>query len=253
MSKLYVSDVIRILRGEVGYKEKASNAMLDDPEANAGAGNWNKYARDLWAVDPHYYNGPKNGYDWCTTLPDWAILQACGRDAAKAQRAVYYTGPYGGSCTWSIKYYRAANAWYKEPKVGDQIFFGRSLDNARHTGMVVELRGDKVITIEGNARNAVRELSYSRSDPDILGYGRPAYDGQEPPEEEPPAPTEPSFPTIFEDVPGDAWFTGAVIWALENGLTAGIDATHFGPEQPFTRAEAFVLAKKIVETFAPQK
>lgn len=251
MGKLYVSEVLRVARGEVGYKEKASCAMLDDKEANAGKGNWTKYARDLWAADPHYYNGPKNGYDWCTAWMDWVIWTACGRDAVKAQRAVYYTGPYGGSCTFSVRYYRAAKAWHKEPMPGDQIFFGKTYENVQHTGLVVKVTDGVVYTIEGNANNAVREKSYSRSDANILGYGRPAYDGQEPPAEEPPAPTEPSFPTRFNDVPGDAWFTEAVVWALEHGLTAGVDDTHFAPEQPFTRAEAFVLAKRIVEEFAP--
>ena len=33
--------------GEVGYHEKASNSQLDDPKANPGDGNWNKYAAYL--------------------------------------------------------------------------------------------------------------------------------------------------------------------------------------------------------------
>ena len=34
--------VISIALAEVGYREKASNASLDDPAANAGSGNWTK-------------------------------------------------------------------------------------------------------------------------------------------------------------------------------------------------------------------
>ena len=34
MSK--ASDIIQIALAEVGYREKASNASLDDPQANAG-------------------------------------------------------------------------------------------------------------------------------------------------------------------------------------------------------------------------
>ena len=62
------SDVVNIALAEVGYREKASNAYLDDKTANAGAANWTKYARDLAAAG--YYNGNKNGYAWCARLTE---------------------------------------------------------------------------------------------------------------------------------------------------------------------------------------
>ena len=48
MSK--ASDIVNIALAEVGYREKASNASLDDPQSNAGGSNWTKYARDLAAA-----------------------------------------------------------------------------------------------------------------------------------------------------------------------------------------------------------
>ena len=39
------SDIVTIALAEVGYREKASNANLDDKTANSGAANWTKYAR----------------------------------------------------------------------------------------------------------------------------------------------------------------------------------------------------------------
>ena len=41
----------------------------------------------------------------------------------------------------------------------------------------------------------------------------------------------------FVDVPGDSWFTKAVLWALENNITAGMDATHFNPGGVCNRAQ----------------
>ena len=41
----------------------------------------------------------------------------------------------------------------------------------------------------------------------------------------------------FEDVPETAFFHDAVLWAVENGITSGTDATHFSPEQRCTRAQ----------------
>ena len=41
----------------------------------------------------------------------------------------------------------------------------------------------------------------------------------------------------FTDVPGDAWFCTAVLWAVENGITNGVSDTRFAPEKPCARAQ----------------
>ena len=41
----------------------------------------------------------------------------------------------------------------------------------------------------------------------------------------------------FEDVADDAWYLKPVLWAVENGITSGVDATHFGPDNTCTRAQ----------------
>ena len=73
------SDIVTIALAEVGYREKTSNAALDDKTANAGAANWTKYARDLAAAG--YYNGNKNGYAWCDVFVDWCFFKAYGASA----------------------------------------------------------------------------------------------------------------------------------------------------------------------------
>ena len=40
----------------------------------------------------------------------------------------------------------------------------------------------------------------------------------------------------FEDVSASDWFYTPVLWAVENGITSGVDATHFGPNNTCTRA-----------------
>ena len=47
-----------------------------------------------------------------------------------------------------------------------------------------------------------------------------------------------SAATVFEDVAEDAYYAGAVAWAVEKGITAGVDATHFGPNRTCTRGQA---------------
>ena len=47
-----------------------------------------------------------------------------------------------------------------------------------------------------------------------------------------------SAATVFEDVAEDVYYAGAVAWAVEKGITAGVDATHFGPNRTCTRGQA---------------
>lgn len=182
MSKIYADAVLRIAAGEVGYLEKATNSDLDNPTGNPGKGNWTKYARDLWAADPHFYQGPKNGYDWCAVFVDWCVYMAANQDSTAAQSAMCYTGPYGAGCGSSVSYYKAAGRFrYSDPQPGDQIFFGTD-SNVRHTGLVESVENGTVCTIEGNSSNMVRRRVYNLSDENILGYGRPKYDGDKAPE-----------------------------------------------------------------------
>jgi hypothetical protein len=50
-----------------------------------------------------------------------------------------------------------------------------------------------------------------------------------------PEPTTTDNP--FTDVQSSDFFYKAVLWAVENGITSGISATQFGPNNPCTRAQ----------------
>ena len=41
----------------------------------------------------------------------------------------------------------------------------------------------------------------------------------------------------FTDVPDGTWFTDAVIWARDNGITTGVTATEFAPGNPVAREQ----------------
>ena len=41
----------------------------------------------------------------------------------------------------------------------------------------------------------------------------------------------------FNDVPANAYFAKAVAWAVEQGITAGLSETDFGPSRTVTRAQ----------------
>ena len=54
-----------------------------------------------------------------------------------------------------------------------------------------------------------------------------------------PAPTTTEMP--FTDVAASADYYNAVLWAYENGITAGVSATEFAPNQTVTRAQAITF------------
>ena len=168
--------LVEIATAEIGYHEKATNANLDSKMANSGNKNYTKYGRDLYKAG--YYNGNKNGYDWCDQFVDWCFYQLCGRNKDKAEYLECQTGNYGAGCGFSMKYYKAAGRFDKNPKVGDQIFFKYSDDDstADHTGIVVRVTDNLVETIEGNSGNEVKRKAYQRTDKTIVGYGHPRYD-----------------------------------------------------------------------------
>ena len=174
-----IERLLATARAEIGYLEKASNAQLEDKTANAGSGNWTKYAAFLDSLG--VYNFPKNGYAWCDMFVDWCYINTFGLTIAM-QMTNQPMGGYGAGCTCSANYYKAVGRFHtSDPQPGDQIFF-TSGDGMGHTGLVEKVEGGRVYTIEGNTSSAagvvanggcVRDKSYSLTYAKIGGYGRP--------------------------------------------------------------------------------
>ena len=162
--------LLTIAWAEIGYLEKRSNSHLDDKIANAGGGNYTKYARDLY---PSLQAQP-----WCDMFVDWCMVQAFGLVDAKRLLG----GGFSAYTPTSAQYYRDRGQYHKEsPQPGDQIFF-RNSSRIDHTGIVTESTITKVRTIEGNTSagaavipngGAVCAKEYSLDNPRIDGYGRP--------------------------------------------------------------------------------
>lgn len=180
--------VLDIALAEVGYLEKASRSSLDEKTANAGKANITKYARDLDAIS--YFNGRKQGVAWCATFVCWCFYKAFGKAAALKLlcQPTNTKNNAGAGCKHARNYFKAKGRLHDSPQPGDQIFFYSSdKSQISHTGLVYDVSGGKVYTIEGNTSSAsgvvanggaVAKKSYSLTYARIAGYGRPDYGAQ---------------------------------------------------------------------------
>lgn len=155
-----VARLISWAKKQVGYK--------------AGPNQDNFYARTIDGISG-WMNGKKNGHDWCTLFVCAGFAINFG-DTDGRLMLRQPTLSLGAGCRYAAKYYEHANALYKTPEKGDQIFFGAEGDD--HTGIVIDARQGKVYTIEGNTGDypgEVSENTYSLTDKWIYAYGRPKW------------------------------------------------------------------------------
>lgn len=170
--------VIATAKAEVGYLEKKSGNLkyLYDKKANAGSANYTKYGYEMHNLYPSVMDYPAS---WCDCFVDWCFMKSYGVSNAKKLLG----GNFDDYTVNSAGLYKKKNAWHKDPEVGDQIFFKNST-RICHTGLVIDVTGSYVKTIEGNTSassevipngGAVCEKVYLKSNSRIAGYGRPAY------------------------------------------------------------------------------
>lgn len=179
-----IDQLIRTAAAEIGYLEKSYSAYKARPsviyEKTAGAGNDNvtKYGADLRAWIPEAGDTYGIDYQWCDQFVDWCMVRTFGKEEAK--RLLIGWSAYTPTSSY---YFKSHHQWHTEPKRGDIIFF-RNSERICHTGIVYEVEGDRVLTIEGNTSSVsgvvsnggcVARKAYDKSNSRIAGYGRPAY------------------------------------------------------------------------------
>lgn len=207
--------VIDVALSEVGYLEKASKSNLDDKTANAGSGNYTKYARDL-AKYP-FFNGSKQGAAWCAVFVAWCHDKAYGKAAALKLlcQPTKAANNCGAGCRYAMDYFKAKGQFHtSNPQPGDMIFFySADKSSIAHTGIVYKVDNSKVYTVEGNTSGAsgviangggVCTKSYSLSYNRIVGYGRPDYGIQTVQAEQVQAPKQNTSYTTYTVKKGDS-------------------------------------------------
>lgn len=132
-----------------------------------GPNNNNQYAPGMDSL----YGWNVQNQPWCDIFVDAGFIRCFGYDLGSAM-TYQFAGCAGAACKYSADYYRARGAFYSTPEIGDQIFFYASGD-INHTGLVENVAGGRVYTIEGNSSDSVARRSYALGAGNIAGYGRP--------------------------------------------------------------------------------
>lgn len=142
-------------RSQVGYHEALDGS--------------NKYADGVW--DAKLYGFDAKRVPWCDVFADYAYIHCFGYDAATRMT---FQQPNGyAACELSAEAYSQNGAYFKDPEVGDQIFFYAG-GGINHTGIVVSVDGETIQCVEGNYSDSVSLTKYNtRNQWVIAGYGRP--------------------------------------------------------------------------------
>lgn len=236
--------LIATARAEVGYREKASNANLDDPTANAGTGNWNKYAAALDKTD--VMNGPKNGYDWCAIFVVWCFYKTFGLELFRKITGIPARSAAAG-VGYLRGYFEQIGGLVTNPQPGDVIFFLTANGYGwQHTGIVEKVENGYVYTIEGNAGTpqGVNTFAYPLGYNRIGGYGRAKWASvpAEKPVETSTAP-EASKPTATAEA--SSWSAVSREKAIKKGMFSGDENGDYHWLDPLTREMAAVLADRL--------
>ncbi|MES9542699.1 CHAP domain-containing protein [Actinomadura sp. NPDC000600] len=161
-SRPTAAQAIRLARSQVGVEE--------DGGGETKFQEWymsTSRARETLARD----GGSLDGYsdaNWCDMFVSWVGEQIGFGDQV-------------GSDAWTVahaRWFQEHGRWGTEPRPGAIVFYawdgGKSFDDIRHVGLVVEEIDDGTIeAVEGNTDNAVRVKE--RSTDDVVGYGYPDY------------------------------------------------------------------------------
>lgn len=128
-------------------------------EGNDGSVYWN------YTMGSEYIDGTMT--PWCACFVSW-----CANECGYLDSGLF---PKSGSVSRYKSFFESMGLYHDAqdyiPKTGDLIIFARN----EHIGIVQYVESGRVITIEGNASNAVHTRSYSLGNENISGYCTPEY------------------------------------------------------------------------------
>lgn len=200
-------------------KQKLVAWCLREVGTHEGANNYNKYAADPRIVQLLGWNAQYQ--PWCDIFTDEAFIDCFSLETGAAMT---YQPIGGGSalCRTSAQFFQDAGAWNMTPEVGDVVFFYAS-GGINHQGIVVQVAGNMITTVEGNSSDSVAKRTCAIGDHSIAGFGRPKWDLVAEPEDSAASDSDTGDADAGED-PG-AKPSGSLCWTVLPVLQEGDTGT----------------------------
>lgn len=129
--------------------------------AKSVIGKSNEYFKDIWL---DFASGWDNAP--CTEI-------ACCISYMAGNLSKIYVSNYAEGLA---NMYITNNRFSREAKLGDFVFFDYGTGIPNHTGRVIDVTSEMIITVEGNIDNTVVRREYYKDSYFIYGYGHPLYD-----------------------------------------------------------------------------
>lgn len=149
------SDIITLAKTQIGVHETpaGSNNVIYNTE---------------------YYNREINdpAYGWCVVF-GWWLFKHCGAPE------LFYDGQKTASCSVIDYWARTSGLAVGDPQPGDVVLFNWDGNSSPdHYGIIIRLEGDKLITVEGNVGDAVKQMTRTRDK--VFRFIRPKYQPETP-------------------------------------------------------------------------
>ena len=158
----YVTELLSEEYSELWASLSIPSGGSDDIVAVALSQVGNVGGQTYWS-----WYGFSSRVEWCACFVSWCADQ-CGYIESGVM-------PKHSYCPTGVEWFRSRGQWQDRnsiPAPGAIIYFDWGGDGiADHVGIVESCDGSTVYTIEGNANNACKQLSYAVGDRRILGYG----------------------------------------------------------------------------------
>ena len=158
----YVTELLSDEYSDLWASLSAPGVGSDDIVAVALSQVGNVGGQPYWS-----WYGFSSRVEWCACFVSW-----CADQCGYIESGVI---PKHSYCPTGVEWFRSRGQWQDRnsiPAPGAIIYFDWGGDGvADHVGIVESCDGSTVYTIEGNANNACKQLSYAVGDRRILGYG----------------------------------------------------------------------------------
>lgn len=158
----YVPHVLRYYPlGQIFYDPDATQLIVEVAASQIG----NVGGEPYWS-----WYGFTERVEWCACFVSW-----CANKCGYLDTFI----PKFAGCSTGVQWFKARNQWADRtttPEPGMIVFFDWDRDGVPdHTGIVEKIENGYVYTIEGNTSDSCRRQQYTVGNPNIFGYGTPAY------------------------------------------------------------------------------